>query len=307
MTLVWFIRLSQSTLHKSILGIHQRRLKARAHKFADTRILFETRSNDLISILKSLNDFLNLLVVLQVLDRKITCRIFISDVGVLLKQHLDAVDALLQLCTMVDVDMSGNVRIGLLIHLHHSLKKLLDTLTATADRRHDRHTEKITQLLDIQLITLRSKLVIHVQSHHHTKVHVDELGSQVKVSLKIGRVDDIDHHVRHVVDQIATHIKFLRTVGRKRICTRKVNDDEPIAAIFKCTLLGIHSHTAVVAHMLMTAGSNVEKRSLTAVRISHQGHLDDLAALLCKRTHLTLDPLLFRLKGRARLQGMQCL
>ena len=194
--------------------------------------------------------------------------------------------------------MSRDVRIGLFIHLHHSLEKLLYTLAATTHSRHDRHTEKITQLLDIQLITLCYELVIHVKSHHHAKVHVDELGSQVKVSLKVGRVDDINHNIRHVIDQIATHIEFLRTVGRKRICTRKVHDHEPVAAIFESTLLGIYSHSAVVSHMLMTTRGYIEKRSLSAVRISDQGHLDDLTALFRQRTHLTLDPLLLRLKGR---------
>ena len=54
----------------------------------------------------------------------------------------------------------------------------------------------------------------------------------------------------------------------------------------------------IVAYFQPTTRGYIEKRSLSAVRISDQGHLDDLTALFRQRTHLTLDPLLLRLKGR---------
>ena len=40
------------------------------------------------------------------------------------------------------------------------------------------------------------------------------------------------------------------------------------------TLLGIHGHSAVVAHMLVTSGSQVEKGCLAAVGIADEGYPD---------------------------------
>ena len=37
---------------------------------------------------------------------------------------------------------------------------------------------------------------------------------------------------------------------------------------------GVNGHPAVVAHMLVAAGSHVEKRGLPAVRVSDQGYPD---------------------------------
>ena len=198
--------------------------------------------------------------------------------------------------------MSSKMRICLLVHLNNGVEQIGNTLAAATDSRHDRHTQKITQLLDIQFITLRSELIIHIQSHHHPEVHIDKLSSQVEISLKVGSVDHIHNDIRHVVDQIATHIKLLRTICRQRISARKVDNDKAIAAIFERSLLCIDSHAAVVTHMLMTAGSHIEKRCLAAVRITHQGHLDDLSSLLGQCGHLPLDPILPRLKRRQRLE-----
>ena len=75
--------------------------------------------------------------------------------------------------------MTRQMRITLLIYLYHDIEKFLYTLSCAADGRHDRHSKKVSQLLDVQLITLCLELIVHVHSHDHAKVHIDELGSQV--------------------------------------------------------------------------------------------------------------------------------
>ena len=57
----------------------------------------------------------------------------------------------------------------------------------------------------------------------------------------------------------------------------------------ECPLLGIDSHSAVIAHMLMAAESHIEQRSLSAVRISHKGHLYYLATLMGQVRHAPLE------------------
>ena len=59
--------------------------------------------------------------------------------------------------------------------------------------------------------------------------------------------------------------------------------------MFERTLLRIHCHTAVVSYMFMTAGSYVEERSLSAVRITDQGYLDDLSPGFRQCSHLSLE------------------
>ena len=74
--------------------------------------------------------------------------------------------------------------------------------------------------------------------------------------------------------------------------------------MLEISLLCIYRHTTVVAYMLVTAGSHVEKRSLAAVRISDQSDPDFLAELLSQRVHLALDIYIFSrigLKSRERL------
>ena len=43
--------------------------------------------------------------------------------------------------------------------------------------------------------------------------------------------------------------------------------------------LGVHRHAAVVAHVLVAAGSDVEQGRLAAVRVAHQGDADHVVAL----------------------------
>ena len=69
--------------------------------------------------------------------------------------------------------------------------------------------------------------------------------------------------------------------------------------MFEGALLGVHCDSAVVSHMLVTAGSDVEEGGLAAVRVSHQSNLDDLSPLLGQAVHLAFQPdLAVAFKGR---------
>ena len=155
----------------------------------------------------------DLLVVLQILDGQIAGGVPVPDVLVLLDQELDAVDALLQFRAVVDVDVSGQPLVVLLVDFDHGVQQLGDAGPVTAHGRTDRHTKKITKLLGVKAVSPRLQLIVHVQSHHHTKVHVDNLGREVEVPLDVGSVHDIDHDIRHVLDQVLADVEFLRAVG----------------------------------------------------------------------------------------------
>ena len=74
-------------------------------------MLLVSGCDNLISSRQGLHDFLDFLVVFKILDSKITCGIFQTDVRVFLKEMLYAVDALLEFCTVIDMYMSGKMRI----------------------------------------------------------------------------------------------------------------------------------------------------------------------------------------------------
>ena len=71
-----------------------------------------------------------------------------------------------------------------------------------------------------------------------------------------------------------------------------------ISSVLEHALLGIHGDTAVIAHMLMASGGDIEKRGLSAIGISHQGDLYHLAALFGQCSHLPFKPGL--------VTGLQC-
>ena len=212
LSLIWFIGLGQGSLNECIFGIHHRRFQTRSKDLSDTVVLLKPGRYDLVPVFKLLHDLLHLLVILQILDGKVTCRVLVSYDIILLKQQLDAVYALLNLRSMIDMDVTGDVRVCLLIDLYHGVEKLFYSCSRPADCRYERHTQQVAELLDVQLIPPRLHLVIHVQSHHDTKVHVDELGSEVEVSLEVGRIDNIHDHIRHPLDEILSDIKLLRTI-----------------------------------------------------------------------------------------------
>ena len=185
--------------------------------------------------------------------------------------------------------MSCKMRVALFIYLDDGIEKLVYSFSVTADSRHNRHSEKITKLLYVQLVTLRKKFIIHVHGHDDPEVHVDKLGGEIEVSLKVRCIHHIDYHIRHVFYQILPDIEFFRTVCRKRICSREVDQNEPVSSMFERAFFCIHRNSAVVADVLMTSGSDIEEGGLAAVRISHQGYLYDFSSLCSKCAHLTFD------------------
>ena len=124
-------------------------------------------------------------------------------------------DTELQLRAMVDMDMSCQMRILVLVDLDYSIEKILDSITCPADRRDNRHTEKVTELFDIKLITLSHKLVVHIQSHDHAQIHIDDLCGKIEITLEIRGIYDIDDNVRNLLHEMTSHIQFLGAVGRK--------------------------------------------------------------------------------------------
>ena len=111
--------------------------------------------------------------------------------------------------------MSCKVRVRLFVDAYDDVEEFVNAIASAAYSRDNRHTQEISQLLDVKLVSVCRKLVIHVEGHHHSQVHVDELRGKVQVSLEIGRVDYIHDDIRHVLNETFAYVKLFRTVCGK--------------------------------------------------------------------------------------------
>ena len=66
--------------------------------------------------------------------------------------------------------------------------------------------------------------VHHVQAHHQRHSQGHQLGHQVEAALQDGRVDDRDHHVRALGDDVLAGDQLFRRVGRQAVGAGQVHD-----------------------------------------------------------------------------------
>ena len=181
-----------------------------------------------------------------------------------------------------------------LIETDNHMKQVLHPGSGPADRRHHRHAQQLREFLDIELVSAAFQRIKHIQCHHHAHIHVNQLGRQIQVPFQVSRIHHIDNHIGRLFNDMLAHIQFLGTVGRKRVCARQVYQPEAVPLIVEKTFFGIHRHPAIVAHMLMRARSNIKKRRLSAVRVSHQGHINNPPLVEGERFHLIRNRYGFR-------------
>ena len=89
----------------------------------DPVLFFSPRCYDFIPVRKGLDDLLYILVIFQVLDCQIPRGVLVPQRVVLLQKKLYPVNALFELGSMVDVDMSGEFRVALSIYPDDSVEK----------------------------------------------------------------------------------------------------------------------------------------------------------------------------------------
>ncbi len=110
------------------------------------------------------------------------------------------------------MDVSCQFRVALRINLYDSVEKFRDTCSVTAYGRTYRHSQKVAQLLGIQLVTFRLQFVIHIQSHYDSEVHIDYLRRQIKIPFDVGCVHHVDYDIGNILDKIFADVEFLRAV-----------------------------------------------------------------------------------------------
>ena len=151
------------------------------------------------------------------------------------------------------MDVAGERRVGMLVDLDDGVEQFRDTPAVAAHRRADGHAQQASQLLRVQLVAFVLQLVVHVQGHHGPEVHVDDLRRQVQVPFNVGGVHDIDHDVRHRIDEVLPHIQLFWRVRRERVGARQVHQGDLIALVMEMPFFRIDRDAGVVAYVLVRA------------------------------------------------------
>ena len=239
---------------------------------------------------------------LQKFDSEVAGGIALAQVDLLLEVLLHIADAVLDLVTVVDVDMArvGMVALYALVEADDGMEEFLHTAPRGEDRGHHRHAEEAGELLHAEGVAPLLGLVVHIERTDHGDVHVDELGGEVEIALEVTGVDDVDDEVGRMVDELLANVEFLWRIGREGVGAGEIDKLDMVALILGEARLRIDRDATVVAHALMGAGGEIEERGLAAVGIADQSHVD-VAPLLHRRVLQLLRRAGVGLDGRKRL------
>ena len=71
----------------------------------------------------------------------------------------------------------------------------------------------MAQPLGVDAVSPLLEFVVHVQGHHDLEVHVLDLGGKVEIAFEVRSVDNVDHHVGSLLDEVLTDVALLRREG----------------------------------------------------------------------------------------------
>ena len=206
----------KGAMYKAILGIHDCRFRIFLRFLLHTLGRLVAMFQNLISVGERPNQLLHLLVVLKQFDGQVARRVALAQSVLLLQVILYLGNAVLYLMTMLDVDVAevGVGTLRSLIHLNHLMEEFLHTATRGEHRGLHGHTKEARQGIEVDVVASLLRLVKHIEGHHHTNVHIDELGGQVEIALEVRSVDHINHHIGGLLNQLLANIQFLGRIGR---------------------------------------------------------------------------------------------
>ena len=135
---------------------------------------------------------------------------------------------------------------------------------------HDLAAQLTGQLRDVDLVAVLADDVHHVDGDDHGDAQLGELRGEIKVTLKVGAVDDVQNGIGALADQVVPGYDFLQRVGRQRVNAGQVGDDD-IVMLLELAFLLLDRDARPVADELVGAGQSVEQGGLAAVRVARKG------------------------------------
>ena len=213
----------------------------------------------------------------------------------LLHQVLDGVQRLVRR-PAADVQLRRGAPV--LRRVHRAAHQLVQPLALARADGHHRHAQPLLHRRQVDGVAVAAHLVHHVEGHHHRPPQLQQLKGEIKVSLKVGRVNDVDHHVGLLPDDEVAADDLLHRIGAERIDAGQI-DDGHVRILIRHRLpalvrapeaprqaqvgllavmmvqhragLFLDRHAGPVAHVLAAACELVEKGGFAAVLIAGQG------------------------------------
>ena len=127
---------------------------------------------------------LDLCIALEELDGKVAGRELARHTAVALEQVDQGAHGTLDILSQGDVYMT-HLLVTLLIYIDDGVEEVVDTLAVAGHHRHHRHAYHLPQGGIVESRARRAQLVVHIEGNHHRAVHVDKLGGEIEVALKI--------------------------------------------------------------------------------------------------------------------------
>ena len=137
---------------------------------------------------------------------------------------------------------------------------------------YDSAAQLCRQLLSINLIAILADDINHVQGNGYRIAHFHNLRSQIQVTFDVRAIDQIQHAVNIILQQIVAGYNLLQSVRRQGVNTRQVSDNY-IIMTFQAAFFFLYSYAGPVANILVGAGQIIKHCCFAAVRVTNQGNL----------------------------------
>jgi hypothetical protein len=114
--------------------------------------------------------------------------------------------------------------------------------------------------------------VTHVKRQDQRAIHLHELGGKIKITLHVGRINDVDDDIRLLFDYEVSGDKLFDGVGGEAVGSRQINAGHFVVTVNAEALFLLDGYARVVAYMLPCAGEHIKDCGLSAVGIAGERH-----------------------------------
>ena len=160
---------------------------------------------------------------------------------------------------------------GALCSLNGSLGSVHDSVTFKGGNLNYLAAELAGELIDVYLVAVLLDDVHHVDGDNNGDTELGQLGSEIEVSFEVRTVDYVKYSVRALIDKIISRDNFLKGVGRERVDTGKVGDDNAVM-LFEFSFFFLNRNARPVTDELVRTGESVEQCGFTAVGVTRKSN-----------------------------------
>ena len=188
----------------------------------------------------------------------------------------DGVDGLLQFGVIYHVRLRCLPRFG---GLEDGVAEFGQAGAFGSDNRHNRAIQMPGEVIQLNSDAAFAGDVTHAEYDNHRHLHLQKLGGQEQVALEIGGINNVDHEVRLIGQDVFAGDGLIDGVCREGVDTGQVRHVNPRAAMFIETIDALDRDARPVTHALVRARERVEEGGLPAVGIPGNADLDAIHGL----------------------------